>query len=99
MLDIACGTGKSFIPLLERGYTITACDSSPQMLRRALRKAPAAPLLIADIRALPELGHYDLVTCLEDTFNCSADPDDVRAGIAARWRRTASRSGTSTRSR
>ena len=28
VLDVACGTGKSFLPLLERGYEVTACDIS-----------------------------------------------------------------------
>jgi SAM-dependent methyltransferase len=42
LLDIACGTGKSFLPLLERGYDVTACDLSPEMARRAAGKAPSA---------------------------------------------------------
>src|SRR5437879_1305359 len=41
LLDVACGTGKSFIPLLERGYQTTACDLSPAMVRVASRRARA----------------------------------------------------------
>ena len=26
VLDIGCGTGKSFEPLVERGFEVTACD-------------------------------------------------------------------------
>jgi ubiquinone/menaquinone biosynthesis C-methylase UbiE len=82
VLDIACGTGKSFMPLLERGYAVTACDCSPEMVRRALAKAPEAVVVMADMRALPDLGRYDLVTCLEDAFNCQLHTDDLRGALA-----------------
>jgi SAM-dependent methyltransferase len=81
LLDVACGTGKSFIPLLERGYAVTACDLSPQMAGRAAAKAPDAHVLVADMRALPALGQFDLVTCLEDAVNCLLQPDDVRGAL------------------
>ncbi len=29
-LDIGCGTGKSFAPLLARGYSVSACDLSAE---------------------------------------------------------------------
>ncbi len=35
VLDVACGTGKSFAPLLRRGYDVTACDASAAMVARA----------------------------------------------------------------
>src|SRR3954462_3205180 len=35
LLDVACGTGKSFMPMLQRGYAVTACDLSPAMADRA----------------------------------------------------------------
>src|SRR5215212_803152 len=38
VLDAGCGTGKSFIPLLERGFEVTACDQSPAMLDIAASK-------------------------------------------------------------
>jgi ubiquinone/menaquinone biosynthesis C-methylase UbiE len=38
LLDVACGTGKSFMPLLERGFEVTACDISPEMVAEARRK-------------------------------------------------------------
>src|SRR5215211_1784540 len=30
VLDVGCGTGKSFLPLLDRGFDVTACDISPE---------------------------------------------------------------------
>ena len=35
LLDVACGTGKSFMPMLARGYEVTACDLSPAMVELA----------------------------------------------------------------
>jgi SAM-dependent methyltransferase len=82
LLDIACGTGKSFLPLLERGYAVTACDLSPEMARRAANKAPDARVLVADMRALPALGRFDLVTCLDDALNYLLAPEEIRRALA-----------------
>src|SRR3954463_12119612 len=35
LLDVGCGTGKSFLPMLARGYEVTGCDISPAMVERA----------------------------------------------------------------
>src|SRR5919112_1807986 len=59
LLDVACGTGKSFLPLLERGYEVTGCDISPEMLAEARAKAPGVVLEEADMRELPKLGEFD----------------------------------------
>jgi SAM-dependent methyltransferase len=86
VLDLACGTGKSFLPLLERGYAVTACDLSPEMAGRASEKASGARVLVADIRDLPALGTFDLVTCLNDALNYLLDRDELAGalgGIAA----------------
>ncbi len=58
LLDVGCGTGKSFIPFLARGYAVTACDSSPEMLARARSKpaAAGARLLLADMRRMGLFG-------------------------------------------
>jgi SAM-dependent methyltransferase len=74
VLDVACGTGKSFLPLLERGYDVTACDISDAMLRVARAKAgQRASLQRLDMRALPVLGSFDLITCLDDALNYLPD--------------------------
>jgi SAM-dependent methyltransferase len=82
-LDVACGTGKSFMPLLERGFEVTATDASPAMLAEAARKAPAVPLVAADARALPRLGEFDLVTCFDDSLNHLLEPSDLEAALGA----------------
>src|SRR3954447_12132766 len=51
LLDVACGTGKSFLPMHDRGYEVVACDLSPGMVSRAREKAPAGiDLFVADMR-------------------------------------------------
>lgn len=84
VLDIACGTGKSFAPLLERGYDVWACDVSPAMVERARRCAGVDPdrVLVADMRALPELGAFALVTCLDDAVNYLLGADELVAAFA-----------------
>jgi SAM-dependent methyltransferase len=81
VLDVACGTGKSFLPLLRAGYSVTGCDISPAMLERAAAKAPGVPLHQADMRALPTYGEHDLVTCLDDSLNHLLTPDELTAAL------------------
>lgn len=70
LLDVACGTGRSFLPMLARGYRVTACDLSPSMVAEARRVAgEAVDLHVADVRELPVFGEFDLVTCLDDSLN------------------------------
>ena len=77
LLDAACGTGKSFMPFLERGYTVTGCDISPAMLAVASAKAPGVDLFEADLRELDEVGEFDLITCLDDAVNYLTGDDDL----------------------
>jgi SAM-dependent methyltransferase len=84
VLDVACGTGKSFIPLLERGYQVTACDVSPAMVAEARKKAAGrATVYVADMRCLDARGPYDLVTCLDDAINHLEGEDEVLATFRA----------------
>jgi SAM-dependent methyltransferase len=82
VLDVACGTGKSFLPLLERGWRVVGCDISPAMLAVARTKAPSARLTHADMRALPRLGAFDLVTCLDDALNYLLEERELEAALA-----------------
>ncbi|HEY3189112.1 MAG TPA: class I SAM-dependent methyltransferase [Solirubrobacteraceae bacterium] len=83
VLDVACGTGKSFLPLLERGWEVTACDISDEMAARAAAKAAGrADVHVADMRELPVYGEFDLITCLDDAINHLLEPDDVIDALA-----------------
>lgn len=83
VLDIACGTGKSFEPLLRRGYEITGVDVSAGMLEHAAAKHPEVRLIRCDMRELAVIGRFDLVTCLDDALNYLEDPADMLAAFRA----------------
>jgi SAM-dependent methyltransferase len=84
VLDVACGTGKSFLPLMRRGYEVTGCDLSPEMLAVARRNAPPdVALFRADMRRLPAVRAYDLVTCLDDAVNYLLTEDDLEVALAS----------------
>jgi SAM-dependent methyltransferase len=78
LLDVGCGTGKSFLPMLARGWEVTACDISPSMLELARAKVgEAAQLTVADMRELPEFGEFDLVWALDDAVNYLLSADEL----------------------
>jgi SAM-dependent methyltransferase len=82
LLDLACGTGKSFAGFLGHGFRVTGCDGSSAMLAEAACRAPAATLVQADVRSLPHLGRFDLVTCFDDSLNYLADESGLAAAFA-----------------
>lgn len=47
LLDVGCGTGTEAVWLAQRGYRITAVDSSPAMLEILARRASAANVAIS----------------------------------------------------
>ena len=82
LLDVACGTGKSFIPMLERGWEVTACDISPAMVEMARAKVgDAAELSVADMRELPVFGEFDLVWCLDDAVNYLLGTEELERAL------------------
>jgi SAM-dependent methyltransferase len=84
LLDVGCGTGKSFLPMLEQGWDVTACDISPSMLELARAKAgDAVELSVADMRALPVFGEFDLVWCLDDAVNYLLSVEELGEALSA----------------
>jgi SAM-dependent methyltransferase len=70
LLDVGCGTGLSFLPLLDRGWEVTGCDISPGMLEIAREKSGGrAQLHQADMAQLPAIGDFDLVWSVNDAVN------------------------------
>jgi 2-polyprenyl-3-methyl-5-hydroxy-6-metoxy-1,4-benzoquinol methylase len=68
LLDVACGNGLTSRRLAELGAHVTACDFSPEMLRRArartdLHAVDYRLLDVTDAAALRQLGNYDGVLC------------------------------------
>jgi SAM-dependent methyltransferase len=89
-LDVACGTGKSFMPLLGRGWRVTACDISPSMIAFAREKAgEEVRIEVADMREMPDFGSFDLAICIDDAVNYLHSREELEAtlrGIAANLR-------------
>jgi len=83
LLDVACGTGKSFLPMLEQGWEVTACDISPEMTAIARAKAgERASISVADMRKLPTFGSFDLVLCLGDAVNYLLGTEELEEALS-----------------
>ncbi len=83
-LDVACGTGRVLIPLLEAGFDGDGVDSSETMLARCAVKASDAgkePILLqADMREFRMPRRYARAYC---AFNAFAHLLDTEAQLAA----------------
>ena len=80
VLDVGCGSGRSFGPRLAAGCQVVGLDASARMLARARgRHGDAVVLEHGDMRELPVLGAFDLALCLDDALNHLGDARDVRA--------------------
>jgi ubiquinone/menaquinone biosynthesis C-methylase UbiE len=83
LLDVGCGTGKSFLPMLEQGWEVTACDISPAMVARAREKVgDRVELFVADMRELPVYGEFDVVFCLDDAVNYLLSTEELEQALA-----------------
>jgi SAM-dependent methyltransferase len=90
LLDVGCGTGLSFVAMLDRGWEVTACDISPRMLELArVRAGDRAELLVADMRELPELGEFDLIWAVNDAINYLLGSEELEAALAGMRRNLA----------
>ena len=82
LLDIACGTGLSFVTMLKRGWKVTGCDISPAMLEIAKEKfGEQADLFVADMRELPDIGEFDLIWAVNDPLNYLLSVEELEATL------------------
>ena len=82
LIDVACGTGKSFVPMLARGWMVTACDISPAMAARARAKLGGrGEVRVADMRNLPWRRSFDAATCVDDSINYLLSLGEVVAAM------------------
>ncbi len=66
-LDAGCGVGWGLRVLLDAGAPeVSGFDLSPEAVREARARLPAASISVGDICAMPpESGRYSLITCFE----------------------------------
>lgn len=73
VLDLACGTGNTTLPLARRGYHVMGLDLSPAMVHIARNKARSQGLtvnfLTGDMRSFRLEKPVDLITCFHDGLN------------------------------
>ena len=87
-LDVGCGTGRAFPPLLARGWRVIGCDVSAGMLAEASRKFDSlVQLLHVDARRLPSIsppsgapveGAFQLILLLNDVVNYLVGKDELQ---------------------
>ncbi|MEU6377919.1 class I SAM-dependent methyltransferase [Streptomyces sp. NPDC046909] len=87
VLELGCGVGRVTHPLLERGFTVTAVDESPQMLERVR----GARTICAPVEGL-DLGEtFDVVMLA--SFLVHAGDVEVRRGMLRACARHVSEEG------
>ncbi len=69
LLDLACGSGNLSLPLKNKGYNVTGCDLSPDMLTAAARKESDIRWLCNDMTQLSFNKEFDCVVCALDSLN------------------------------
>lgn len=91
-LDVGCGTGRAFDPLLDRGWKVVGCDASEGMLGQAAKKfGSRVELHHADARELASMapadthGDFQLVLLLNEVVNYLTEDGDLeRAFVGVR---------------
>ena len=65
ILDAACGTGKYWSMLLERGFSIVGTDQSQGMIDRAKAKFPDVPVEHVGLQEITFSDAFDAVMCMD----------------------------------
>jgi SAM-dependent methyltransferase len=85
-LDLGCGTGRAFAPLLKRGWKLVGCDISSGMLDVARQRYDSrVSLYNMDVRSIPDCESwpdnasptFDLVLMLNDVLNYMVEDGDL----------------------
>jgi SAM-dependent methyltransferase len=85
ILDVCCGTGYLAALLAERGYRVSGFDASPEMVRYARERAPAADFEVGEAASYRAPGQYDAAVSTFDSLNHILD----KAALEAAFRNTA----------
>lgn len=87
ILDAAAGTGRQVIPLLDRGYQVTASDVSQEMLEVLREKLKERgyhiPILCRDVCEIDFREEFDAAILIFTTFNHLISNRDVEQALSA----------------
>jgi SAM-dependent methyltransferase len=91
-LDVGCGTGRAFEPLLDRDWKVVGCDASAGMLGQAEEKfGERVQLVHADARKLEAIAtpgkhsggeSFQLILLLNEVVNYLTDDGDLERAFA-----------------
>ncbi len=91
-LDVGCGTGRAFDPLLDRGWQVVGCDGSTGMLAQAKEKfGERVQLIHADARELESISpspdnpggeNFQLIILLNEVVNYLTEDGDLERAFA-----------------
>lgn len=76
-LELACGSGEITHQLSQDGFTMDALDLSQDMIDQAQKKDDSIHFYCQNMLDLSNLGQYDAMACLCDSFNYLLDQKEV----------------------
>jgi SAM-dependent methyltransferase len=77
ILDLCCGSGRFAGYLGQAGYQVTGVDSSPVLLSEAVKRAPQARLVRADMSAFALAEPFDAAVCWYNSLNHARDEREL----------------------
>ncbi len=80
-VDLACGTGRMLKRFVQHKWNTIGLDLSGGMLREAKRGPYSAPLVQADLAALPFARKFHYATCAFDSVNFLLEEEQFRAAM------------------
>ncbi len=90
VVDLACGTGRMFVPLLRDGHDVVGVDRAVPMLERAARRLSRLPsarrargaLIRGDLRAIAFRPRFALAVCAFHSIQHLVATDDLLQFLA-----------------
>lgn len=87
ILDVGCGTGRHYIPLAQKGYSVTGVDQSQNMLDTLTKKAQAAEMkpdvFNKDMREIDFADEFDAIICMNTAFMYLLTDEDILQTLRA----------------
>lgn len=87
LLDVACGTGRHAAELACKGYSVSGCDQSGDMIRiaseRTRRLGLECDFFVARAESLTVPEPYAFTTCLFDSIGYAVTTDGVLSALRA----------------